>query len=195
MAPAPRTPAFAVFVIIVYIAACLLMSIGDCDMNPMTRNVLATPSASVHLRVLACKVRVVTIGAQVCMLGCTQHAAGLQAQASAAPQASRSATPPNTMQMAVVVLSSCVNSCPKFKAVVLLLLILIAWWSLLSGAGYYGAGSGPPIPYMKCLSALPRPRGFDRGCSSHDAAGIACHTKTFPPCRLLAMPHRGVGAS
>ncbi|KIZ04138.1 Chaperone protein dnaJ [Monoraphidium neglectum] len=35
---------FAVVVFFVFCTACLALSVGDCDLNPLTRNVLATPS-------------------------------------------------------------------------------------------------------------------------------------------------------
>jgi hypothetical protein len=52
---------FACFIVIVFCAAVLAMSVGDCDLNPMTRNVLATPSATTHIKVILCKMRLVVL--------------------------------------------------------------------------------------------------------------------------------------
>ncbi|GBF92718.1 hypothetical protein Rsub_05087, partial [Raphidocelis subcapitata] len=54
---------YIVFLLItlIFCGTCLALSIGDCDLNPLTRNVLATPTASVHLKVMICKMAMVIL--------------------------------------------------------------------------------------------------------------------------------------
>ncbi|KAI8474715.1 MAG: hypothetical protein J3K34DRAFT_518018 [Monoraphidium minutum] len=54
---------FAVVVVIVFSVTCVAMSVGDCDLNPLTRNVLATPSAAMHIKVVLCKMGMIILAA------------------------------------------------------------------------------------------------------------------------------------
>ncbi|KIY98673.1 hypothetical protein MNEG_9288 [Monoraphidium neglectum] len=53
--------AFAVVVTLTFMATCLGLSVGDCDLNPLTRNMLATPAAITNLTTLALKMVMVVL--------------------------------------------------------------------------------------------------------------------------------------
>jgi len=64
---------FAAFVTVVFCACGLAMSVGDCDLNPLTRAPLATPAAAAHAVVMMCKM------AMVVMSGCADSNRRVQA--------------------------------------------------------------------------------------------------------------------
>ncbi|KAI8467685.1 MAG: hypothetical protein J3K34DRAFT_523567 [Monoraphidium minutum] len=53
--------AFAVVVTLVFMLTCLGLSVGDCDLNPLTRNMLGTPAAVTNLVTLALKMVMVVL--------------------------------------------------------------------------------------------------------------------------------------
>lgn len=73
-----------------------------------------------------------------CALACLRRAARVCA-APAWRLLGSSPCPGSSLQMVVVLFSSCADQSPKVQTVCVMLLMVYAWWSLFSGAGYYGA--------------------------------------------------------